>query len=278
MHDRDLDISKYSYTAYRTLKKTLGEYDAVVECNELAVLEFIQSIEDEPAQQRIKFLSQKHRIPFHSVKIDIFSTRIRQYYIASVMQQLEQFLLSFQDEWKEYFSDEYWTPKVDGETIFDNVVKNTNVQFSAPIMHCINYYRLVRNYCAHTDRDEKKVERAYKKVSKSDLSFLNEMSLTQQPNSLNSISFSDFIILTNVVKHIAYNLCIGSKPSNERIAGILLERAKEDGGRAFKGIKKLKNNDSRYEQAMRRFAATHCGRLSSNDLGEVISKFKCLLA
>ena len=95
MNDRNLDISKYSYAAYRTLKKTLGEYDAVVECNELAVLEFIESISGDEAQHRIQFLSQKHSIPVHSVDVETFSTRIRQFYIASVMQQFEQFLLGF---------------------------------------------------------------------------------------------------------------------------------------------------------------------------------------
>lgn len=140
------------------------------------------------------------------------------------------------------------------------------------------YYRLVRNYCAHTDRDVKKIDNSYKKVCKSDLSFLSQMHLEKKPNSLSAIDFDDFIILTNIVKHVAYTMCMGSKPSNDRIAKNLLKWSKDDGASAFKGIKKLKNNELRYVQAMERFAATHCGRLSSEDLKEVIKEFRCLLA
>ena len=40
--DKNQDITKFSYFSYRALKNTLGEFDATVECNELAIREFIK--------------------------------------------------------------------------------------------------------------------------------------------------------------------------------------------------------------------------------------------
>lgn len=59
MQDRDLDITKFSYPSYRKLKMTLGEFDAVVECNEIAIREFIEHAKKEDLQKYIQQLSKK---------------------------------------------------------------------------------------------------------------------------------------------------------------------------------------------------------------------------
>jgi hypothetical protein len=95
MPDRDLDITKFSYFSYRKLKKTLGEFDAVVECNEIAIKEFIENAPKENLQKYIQQLSSKHKVKVDKVDFLKFSSRIRQYYVASVSQQSEQFLKDF---------------------------------------------------------------------------------------------------------------------------------------------------------------------------------------
>ncbi|MDM8568610.1 hypothetical protein QUF50_03675 [Thiotrichales bacterium HSG1] len=84
MPDRDLDITKFSYTSYQKLKKMLGEFDAVVECNEIAIREFIEKTQIEGTQKYIKQLSAKHKIRVDEVNFIKFSSRIRHYYIVSV--------------------------------------------------------------------------------------------------------------------------------------------------------------------------------------------------
>jgi small ligand-binding sensory domain FIST len=67
MSDRDLDITKFSYYAYRKLKKTLGEFDAVIECNEIAIKEFVEKAPKEKLQQYVQQLSQKHKVKVDEV-------------------------------------------------------------------------------------------------------------------------------------------------------------------------------------------------------------------
>lgn len=78
MPDRDDDITKFSYNSYRKLKKTLGEFDAVVECNEIAIREFIEKAKSEFPGKYIEELSSKHRIRVNDVNFLQFSSRIRQ--------------------------------------------------------------------------------------------------------------------------------------------------------------------------------------------------------
>ncbi|WP_338790754.1 hypothetical protein V9L05_21685 (plasmid) [Bernardetia sp. Wsw4-3y2] len=280
MADRDLDITKFSYFSYRKLKKTLGEFDAVVECNELAIREFIEQARKEDSKDYIKQLSLKHSVVVDRVDLDKFSSRIRQYYVTSVFQQSEQFLQDFKKEWKQYFPNQQWQTANTGETKLDNVLMNLSyIDISIELIEIYDYYRLVRNYMAHTDRDLQEVVSKHSKVKNNNNKFLEGLSLFQEPNSLDKINYSDFLILTGIVKHIAYLISTESKPNNEEIALILFQKMKnEDKGRAYKGIKKLKNNSDRFEKAIKNYIKTNFGRFSSKDLELICEQLKSLLA
>jgi hypothetical protein len=278
MPDRDLDITKFGYEAYRRLKKTLGEFDAVVEFNEIAIREFIEHAHTEYPAKYIQALSHKHKVKVNEVNFIKFGSRIRQYYIASVYQQFDQFLTDFKDEWKLYFNDIVWTNKEDGETKLSNILKNTNISISSDLIDCIEYYRLVRNYMAHTDRDIKEIKKRYQKLCSNKNDFLNELTISAIPNELDNINFDDFLFFTNLIKHITFILCINSKPSNQRIAEILFDKAKLNGGGTIQGLKKLKNKSDRYEIALRSYISSSFGRFSLNDIKDVADNLKCLLA
>jgi hypothetical protein len=278
MQDRDLDITKFSYNAYRKLKKMLGEFDAVVECNEIAIREFIEKAQSEDSRKYIQQLSSKHKVKVDEVDFIKFSSRIRHYYIASVFQQSEQFLKDFKEEWRRYFNDNEWLEPADGEPKLHNVLRNLSITIPSDLMDFYEYYRIVRNYMAHTDRDIEKLKARYKKIQKNKNDFLNDLNLFESPNSLDHINFDDFLILTNIVKHVAFIISNNSKPSNKRIAEILFELSKGNEKRAYKGLKKLKNDNNRYEKAIQNFAITSFGRFSTTDIEEVTKEIKCLLA
>lgn len=277
MPDRDLDITKFSYPAYRKLKKTLGEFDAVVECNEIAIKEFIEQAKGKDVRDYVSQLSSKHKVKVNEVDFFKFNSRIRQYYVTSVFQQSEQFLIDFKTEFKQYNTNYTWKPKQDGETVLVNVLGNTSVSFSSDLIEVYDYYRIVRNYMAHTDRDLSDLRKRYKRILSNENEFLSDLNIQFHPNGIEDINFSDFLILTNIVKHIAYIISTSSKPTNDRIAEILFDNLKSD-GRAYKGIKKLKNNPERYEKALNRYIRVSFGRFSNNDLNLVSKKLISLLA
>lgn len=118
MPDRCRDITKFSFFSYRSLKKTLGEFDAVVECNEIAIRELLEQANKDDSHKYIQKLSKKHQVRVDEVDFFKFSSRIRQYYVSSVFQQSEQFYRNFKDEWKRYFPNAEWKEKLKGETIW----------------------------------------------------------------------------------------------------------------------------------------------------------------
>jgi|GEM_PF-1131112 len=290
MGDRRLDITKFSYKSYRILKKRLGEFDAVVECNEIAIREFLERANSTSysLNKYIQELSDKHDdIYVDSVNSNKFSLRIRQYFIVSVSQQFEQFLQDFKNEFLIYFNEESkWIEKRDGEILLDNILRNITNQTTLPLPNtissdlilCYNYYRLIRNFMAHTDRDKRKIERIHSKIHNNENNFKEELGLDSLPNELEKIDFSDFILFTNIVKHLAYNMSVKSKPDNDRIANILFNMPKNNNHSSFQGIKKLKNNDTRYLSAIKNHLKTHFGRFCSSDSEEIADKFKSLLA
>lgn len=278
MPDRDLDITKFSFFAYRKLKKTLGEFDAVVECNEIAIKEFIEQAPRENLQKYIQQLSSKHKVKVDEVNFLKFSSRIRQYYVSSVSQQSEQFLKDFRTEWQEYFPEKIWVEPGKGETKFLNTLKNISLTLPSDLIDIYEYYRIVRNYMSHTDRDVEELKIRYEKIQKNKNEFLSDLHLSDLPNPLNDIDFSDFLILTNIVKHIAYLISTSSKPDNDRIAKILFDKSKANNGKTFKGLKKLKNDKVRLENALKNYITTSFGRLSNNDINSIYRKLESLLA
>ena len=278
MPDRDLDISKFSYFAYRKLKKTLGEFDAVVECNEIAIREFLEKAQKEDSYEYIKQLSSKHKLKVDEVDFFKFSSRIRQYYVSSVFQQSEQFLKDYKDEWTNYFNKQNWLEPNKGETKLQNTLRNLNLTLPSDLIDFYEYYRLLRNFMAHSDRDIDELRSRHLRIESNKNEFIKDFHLNSIPNELEDIDFSDFLILTNIIKHIAYLISTSSKPKNKRIAEILLEKSKEEKGKTFKGIKKLKNDSVRYEKAINNYIATTFGRFSKIDSNETMEELKSLLA
>ncbi len=278
MSDRELDITKFSYESYRKLKKNLGEFDAVVECNEIAIREFIEKAQAKDAGDYIKNLSFKHRVKVDAVDFIKFGSRIRHYYLTSVFQQSEQFLKDFKEEWKLYFPNKEWLEIKSGETILQNTLRTLSLRISSDLIEFYEYYRLVRNHMSHNDRDIDKLRSLLRKTQENKNEFLSDLNLSGTPNSLETIGFDDFLILTNIVKHIAFSICSQSKPDNNKIAEALFEHSKKNNGSAYKGLKKLKNNEKRYNNALKSFIITTFGRFSSTDIEEVVSELKRLLA
>ena len=278
MPDRDLDITKFSFFAYRKLKKTLGEFDAVVECNEIAVKEFLEHARKEDVNKYIKRLSLKHKVKVDEVDFYKFTSRIRQYYISSVFQQSEQFLKDFKEEWIKYHPNIEWLDLNKGETKFQNTIRNISVVLSPDLIDIYEYYRIIRNYMSHTDRDIHELKKRLAIITKNKNEFLKDFYLTDLPNELDYIDFNDFLILTNIIKHVTYIFSTNSKPDNKRIAEILFDLSKENNKRSFKGLKKLKNDEIRYDKAIKNYIASKFGRFSVKDLEDVSNEFKSLLA
>ena len=258
------------FPSYRALKRKLGEFDAVVECNELAMRELIQSLRENPAY--VEDLSAKHGIKVDSVNLDILQPRVAQFYILSVYQQFEGFLESFRDE---HPHSSRWIYE-DGKSLLQNILRNLDnggndlkakciVEYQLDIL---DYYRLVRNHFMHPEISLSKLSSKLNKLRKDQIKEIYPFVHTA-PNSFEELSFDDFILFSKVVKEVAWCICIQGRPSNEDLADIIMgfDRGKKYGIR-LKRLKQLLTKPARYENALKGVAKSLFG-LEDEDATEV---------
>lgn len=285
---RDINETKFSFKAFRNLKKGLGKFDAVVECNEMAIREFLKNFKASKDQKQfIQDLSRKHEVKVDTVSVDLFSSRIRLFYILSVMQQAEQFIDNFRKEYKTY--NPTWSDKVDGETDFDNLLRNIFTskgsgidRIGKEVYHGFEYYRLVRNRFTHSEeRDIKKLENQCSKISEYKEFYNSSFHSFDSPNKYDKIDFNDFLLFTNIIKNIGYTLCEKCKPDNLQLAKKIVSQEVKVENKLIKPIKnifKLKNDPDRFSNAIGNLLNSNFGKINRTDRDEIIQHINSILA
>lgn len=256
--------TNFIFQAYRILKKALGRFDAVVECNELAIREFLSIAENsENPSGYLEQISRKHNIAVNDIELDLWQVRAAHFYILSVYQQFEEFLENFRIE---HPASESWdyrkTQKEDHkqETLFMSILRNIGTKdhienkriIGAYRIDIYEYYRLVRNRFMHTEIKDKKLYNKLVEIKKDYASLIKEKyKVETAPNDYEKISFDDFILFTRVVKDIVLQLCHIAKPSDKEIAEmiIVMDQMGDDNIK-LKNLKKFKNNLDRLNNAL----------------------------
>ncbi len=287
--NRDYTKTKFSFHSFRNIKKGLGEFDAVVECNELAIREFTSNLSKTPDKETyIQALAEKHSVRVDTVSLKLFESRIRQFYIMSVMQKAEQFFDEFKKEYKDY--NPIWVDKKDGETDLDNLLintfsslKNGIKEIKEEVYFGYEYYRFVRNRFAHfEEKDNKKLKSYLQKVKNYQVFYNNTFHSNSKPNEYKEIDFNDFLLITNIIKNIGYTLCEKCKPDNQILAEIISKKEittkTNKKINSVKSLSKLKNNSERYSNAIENLLNSHFGRINENDRNEIIMNLNRILA
>lgn len=286
---RDISITKFSFKSFRNLKKGLGEFDAIVECNELAIREFLKNLNKSVDKDSfIQELSEVHSVKVDTVIAKLFAPRIRKFYIMSVMQKAEQFFDEFKTEYKKY--DNSWINKIDGETNIDNLLKNVFKtksngikEIGEEIYNGFEYYRFVRNRFAHSEeKNDKKLNLYCKKATEHKEFYEINFHCQDAPKDYKNIDFQDFLLITNIIKNIGYTLCQKGKPDNETLAKIILKTeikiSEDKSTNAIKSLQKLKNNETRFTNAIGNLLNTNFGRINEEDRNEITNHIYRILA
>lgn len=272
-------ISYYNYKCYQNLKERLGLFDAVIECNELALREFIlnSKIAESP-KEYIKSLSSKHSIKVDSVDTQLLHSRIRHFYIMSVSQQADQFFDEFREEHKKINNSE-WGDRNKGETNLDYILRtlfltleNGKAKIGIELYTCYEYYRKIRNRFAHSDNDDDKVDEEFKKVQVFKEWYQELYKVSNSPKLYDFIDFDDFKLFSNIIKAIAFKLCVHLKPTLENIAVEIIRQSnikplnKSVPKVDFKSFQRIRNKPNRYINAFTNFINTHFGRFKKSDI------------
>lgn len=253
--------TNFIFRSYSKLKTNLGRFDSVVECNELAVREFVKSVNNSDKQDKyIEELSEKHGVKVNKFEPNLFHVRISQWYILSVYQQAEEFIDEFK---KEHPKSHEWCTgekqRKQKETSLQHLLRVLNLKESdidsngkGIRFQIFEYYRLIRNRFMHTDVDEKRLANALEKIKNYSVSVFDEFRVNA-PNEYNKLTFDDFILFSRVTKDIAQEICRLAKPSPSEIVQMLLKRDKEeDPNKKEINLKSLKRFINNKEQLKKR--------------------------
>lgn len=187
---------------YNEFKKTLGVSDAINEYIEVLLRQFERSSYDEASFQE---LASEFGIRVNDVSPKDAIGKIREYYIVTVFQTFEFFLKQLDGFLREYGiykeNKDSSTPML--KHIHKSLLGMKQTSDTAYLYYLIcDYYRLVRNLCAHTD-NVKKVQDAYQKLldRKEEISTLFQK--LDAPNKYGNINFDDFILYSRAAKKLA---------------------------------------------------------------------------
>jgi hypothetical protein len=258
------------------LEATLGKSDAIVECTELSIREFIMnSLSATSTQQYIQGLSAKHSIRVDNSEMLLLSSHISQLYIITVYAQAEEFLESFRDEhplspdWQYEGSDD----------LLKKILKNIkqNYQTSKKLVGSLevelfDHYRMVRNRFVHIEIDTSKIDSRVWQLREEVKTNSNYCQLNA-PNIYSDMSFDDFILFTRVVKQLAFKLCQAGRPSDRQLADTASKIIQsENSSLSFQKLKQLKFKPDRVKNCLETFLRELYGldKLESSPIAQMI--------
>ena len=187
---------------YNKFKQDLGISDAINEYIEVLLRQFEKSPHNESSFQSI---ASEFGIRVNDVSPQTAIQKIREYYIITVYQVFEDFLSKMHSFLKKY--GKYNKNKDRSISMLQNIhgnligMRKTSETPYLCYLIC-DYYRLVRNLCAHTDNIDK-VQKAYQKLieRRGEIEVLFKQ--LQAPNEYGSICFDDFILYSRAAKKLA---------------------------------------------------------------------------
>lgn len=190
---------------YNKLKTDLGFSDAVNEYIEVLVRKFESESLSEEEFQKVATL---YSIKVNDVSVDDAVSKIRGYYIVSTYQIQEAFLTALNDHLNKYAKE--YRKRDDGESMLKylcyRLLDMQKVTDEAYLDYLIcDYYRLVRNYIAHTE-DKRKLDNAFCLINGRQAEVKDNYPKLIAPRIIGEIGFDDFVLYSRSLKKLAKKL------------------------------------------------------------------------
>lgn len=200
--------ASFNIPSNRMLVKTLGEYDALVEYQEVANRLMLNEQENskEPFRDYLARVSKDVKINLNDITLQDYKSAIIQGYLVFPNASFDEFLGGFVDEVRLLIDDQF---DIHGKTGC-NFEKIVDALEDISIMPTIdrekiklyNYYRLLRNDLVHRLNNNYKSE--YNAIDKHIIKGLYPT--LSGPNQKSSLNFDDFILCTANIKNIAFEI------------------------------------------------------------------------
>jgi hypothetical protein len=233
------------YGSYRTLKRSVGVFDGLVEMTEIALREIEQqSSASGDASAFIRMLSGKHGIAVNYKQFP----GVRWFHAANAIavthNTFDIFLDDFRLESISLLKLPAWDFGSRKDSRLEVLLRNMPCDYQAAVkavgqkgQELAEYYRLVRNHFVHAHGDDdSKVRRQHLKLADYVDALRQQYSVKAAPSLYDDLQFEDVILFTRLVKDIASSLCQAAIPTDEQIA----ERVEIKSMRGMIGSPRLK--------------------------------------
>lgn len=212
------------FNSYNELKKTLGEYDCLVELKELILLNFDRTINlDSNPVDCIRKISEKEKIFFNPNSYPEAKRLIKHSYISLAYSAFDDFLKILKDELTiEYDFRNSGNTKglteIDlvNQIIYENTRKEVLSEIGSLDYFIIEHYRKIRNEFIHPSI-KKKEPINFILGTKYEIQCMDKYSkhLLLIDDKKSTIEFDDFILLSMAIKNYAYDICNLAEPNDE---------------------------------------------------------------
>nr|WP_302229489.1 hypothetical protein [uncultured Prevotella sp.] len=213
----DKRYSTFRLPCLRRLKKTLGEYDALVEYVELATRKFKSDFKSQSGLSFQEFLSSeanKQEICLNNLTLENYESFKNKYYLILPYAAFGSFLSDFKKDFTFLFGEKYDIQKceIKLEPISKLLeINGFNISIENWSLNLYDYYRLLRNSLAHdSDKKIKDIENLYFSIDKKAIHA--SFPTLSAPHDIDNLAFDDFILFTANIKYIAERLTLSLEP------------------------------------------------------------------
>lgn len=198
--------STFNIPSNRSLWHSLGEFDALVEYQEVASRNYLNAfdITTETFRDYLKRTSSEVGIHLNDITLNNFKQVQRQGYLVFPNASFDEFISAYVKDVKFLVTPNFELSSKNDKCKFDKLLDalatiGINPEIDDAKVNLYHYYRLLRNDIAH--RSNKDYEKEYNSIDRCKIhSFYPTLGVPMQKNELD---FDDFILCTANIKNIA---------------------------------------------------------------------------
>ena len=169
MRRRSDKQNSFHVKANRTLDRELGQFNAMIQYQEIALLELVKQTENAKNDNYIYDLAKAYDIPLSHIPFDNCLSRLCQSYLIYPNACFDSFIDRFAKELKCLLRN-YSTDQVDGETklakVLNSLQKKYGIRIVIPqnLISVYTYYRHSRNCLAHHNPNDLQLQKDFNQI------------------------------------------------------------------------------------------------------------------